>query len=146
MLVELRDRLLAENRDYGIKNIWQNYRTLDEDGNVDDMASKSNVAVLTDLIQIVRYAYGKNKKLTSLLKGYAKQFSLYCGQMQRVMTQEQTEIMRQVADYIIRDGAISVTELNQVDTDLWRKAMTKIGKKELPVEIQKLPKFILKVA
>ena len=119
---------------------------MDEDGNVDDMASKSNVAVLTDLIQIVRYAYGKNKKLTSLLKGYAKQFSLYCGQMQRVMTKEQTEIMRQVADYIIRDGAISVTELNQVDTDLWRKAMTKIGKKELPIEIQKLSKFILKVA
>lgn len=146
MLVELRDRLLAENRDYGVKNIWQNYRTLDEDGNVDDMASKSNVAVLTGLIQIVRYAYGKNKKLTSLLKGYAKQFSLYCGQMQRVMTKEQTEIMRQVADYIIRDGAISVTELNQVDTDLWRKAMTKIGKKELPIEIQKLSKFILKVA
>ena len=66
--------------------------------------------------------------------------------MQRVMTQEQTEIMRQIADYIIRDGAISVTELNQVDTDLWRKAVTKIGKKELPVEIQKLSKFILKVA
>ena len=32
MLVELRDRLLAENKQYGIYQIWKNYKLLDSEG------------------------------------------------------------------------------------------------------------------
>ena len=146
MLSELRDRLLAESRQYGVYQIWKNYKVLDTDGNVDELDVKTNVNALTNLIQIVRYAYKKNQKLTSLVKGYARSFNLYCGQQQRVLTKEQTEIMHQVAEFIINDGAISVEELNEIDTDLWRKGVTSFGGKMLAEEMQALSRFLLKVA
>src|SRR5699024_10464384 len=86
MLMELRDRLLSESRQYGVYQIWKNYKLLDEQGDVEILDGKANVNVLTNLIQIVRYAYKKNQKLTSLINGYAQRFSLYCGRAQRVLT------------------------------------------------------------
>lgn len=146
MLMELRDRLLSESRQYGVYQIWKNYKLLDEQGNVEVLDSKANVNALTNLIQIVRYAYKKNQKLTSLINGYAQRFSLYCGRAQRVLTEEQKDIMQQIAEYIINDGAISVVELNETDTELWKKAVKSFGGKTLASEIQTLSKFILKVA
>ena len=146
MLSELRDRLLSESRQYGVYQIWKNYKVLDTEGNVDELDVKTNVNALTNLIQIVRYAYKKNQKLTSLINGYAKRFSLYCGQQQRVLTEDQVEIMRQIAEFVINDGAISVKELNEIDTDLWRKGVTSFGGKALADEMQALSRFLLKVA
>lgn len=146
MLVELRDRLLAESSLYSAYHIWQNYKILDEEGSVDELDSKENVNALTNLIQIVRYAYKKNLKLTSLLNGYTQKFSLYCGQQQRVLSEAQKGIMKQIADYIIGDGAITPAELNTVDTDLWRSAIMSFGAPVLTDEMQTLSKFILRAA
>ena len=146
MLLELRDRLLSESRQYGVYQIWKNYKLLDEQGDVEALDGKANVNALTNLIQIVRYAYKKNQKLTSLINGYASRFSLYCGQNQRILTEEQKDIMQQIAEYIINDGAITVMELNETDTELWKKAVKSFGGKTLASEIQTLSKFILKVA
>ena len=152
MLVELRDRLLAENKQYGIYQIWKNYKFLDSEGKVEELDIKTNINALTHLIpllalmhrkllqpsainpylphsilpqklprhlsrilqkveeldiktninalthliQIVRYAYKRNQKLTSLFTGYGQRFNLYCGQNQRILTIEQEQIMRQI--------------------------------------------------
>lgn len=146
MLIELRDRLLSESRQYGVYQIWKNYKLLDEQGDVEALDGKANVNALTNLIQIVRYAYKKSQKLTSLINGYASRFSLYCGQNQRILSEEQKDIMQQIAEYIINDGAITVMELNETDTELWKKAVKSFGGKTLASEIQTLSKFILKVA
>lgn len=146
MLVELRDRLISESRQYGVYKIWKNYKLLDEQGDVEVLDGKANVNALTNLIQIVRYAYKKNQKLTSLINGYAQRFSLYCGRAQRVLTEEQKDIMQQIAEYVINDGAITVMELNETDTELWKKAVKSFGGKTLSSEIQTLSKFMLKVA
>ena len=146
MLMELRDRLLSESRQYSVYQIWKNYKLLDEQGDVEALDGKENVNALTNLIQIVRYAYKKSQKLTSLINGYASRFSLYCGQNQRILTEEQKDIMQQIAEYIINDGAITVMELNETDTELWKKAVKSFGGKTLASEIQTLSKFILKVA
>ena len=146
MLMELQDRLLAESRQYGAYQIWKNYKLLDEQGDVEALDGKANVNALTNLIQIVRYAYKKNQKLTSLINGYAQRFSLYCGRAQRVLTEDQKDIMQQIAEYIINDGAITVMELNETDTELWKRAVKSFGGATLASEIQTLSKFILKVA
>ena len=146
MLLELQDRLLAESRQYGVYQIWKNYKLLDEQGNVETLDDKGNVNALTNLIQVVRYAYKKNPKLTSLINGYAQRFTLYCGQAQRVLSEEQKDVMQQIAEYIINDGAITVMELNEIDTELWKKAVKSFGAATLTSEIQTLSKFILKVA
>ena len=146
MLSELQDKLLTESRQFGVYMIWKNYQLLDTDGNVEELDIKSNFNALTNLIQLVRYAYGKSQKLTNILTGYAQRFALYTGQAQRSLTQEQVEIMKQIADYVINDGAIDISELNEVDTDLWRRAVNSLGAHELQAEMQSLSKFLLKVA
>lgn len=146
MLRELQDKLLSENRLFTPYNIWSNYKLLDTDGNVEDLDVKQNIKALTHLIQLVRYAYKKNSQLKSLLKGYSQRFTLYCGQAQRSLTEEQQDIMKQIADYIIEDGSVSVTELNDFAPDLWKKAVISFGIPSLAEEINTLSKFILKAA
>lgn len=148
MLTELQDKLIAENRLFTPYNIWNNYKILDTSGSVDSLDVKQNIKALTHLIQLVRYAYRKNDKLISLLKGYSQRFSLYCGQAQRkrILTEEQQAIMKQIGDYIINEGSINTSELNSIDTDLWRKAIRSFGISALSEEITGLSKFILRAA
>lgn len=146
MLIELRDRLLSESRQFGVYHIWKNYKIIDEVGDVDDLDMKTNVNALTNLIQIVRFAYKKSPKLTSLIKGYAQRFSLYCGQAQRTLTEDQTEIMKKIAEFVINDGAISVMELNEIDTDLWRRGAKSFTVPVLAEEMLTMSKFLLKTA
>lgn len=147
MLSELQERLVSENHLFTPYKIWSNYKLLDTDGKVDELDVKQNANALTNLIQLVRYAYKKNPNLISLLKGYSQKFTLYCGQAQRMLTDDQKVIMKQIADYVINDGYISARELNEFDTDLWRKAVKSFGNaKALNVEIETLSKFLLRVA
>lgn len=145
MLCELRDKLVSENRLFTPYYIWNNYKILDSDGNVEQLDVKQNVNALTHLIQLARYAFRKNTNLASLYTGYSQRFSLYCGQVQRTLTDDQMAVMKQIADYIVSDGAFTVLELNSIDTDLWRKGVTCFGKGFAP-ELQTLSRFILKVA
>lgn len=146
MLSELQERLLSENRSFIPAKIWRNYKLLDTDSNVDELDISQNANALTNLIQIVRYAYKKNPKLISLLKGYSQRFALYCGQAQRTLTEDQKDIMKHIADYVINDGYISINELNEIDTDLWRKAIKTFGAPSLKTELVTLSKFLLKAA
>ena len=146
MLSELQERLLSENRSFTPAKIWRNYKLLDTDSNVDELDISQNANALTNLIQIVRYAYKKNPKLISLLKGYSQRFALYCGQAQRTLTEDQKDIMKHIADYVIDDGYISINELNEIDTDLWRKAIKTFGAPSFKTELVTLSKFLLKAA
>lgn len=146
MLADLQDKLIAENGQFTPDYIWKSYKILNNNGNVEELDTKKNIKALTHLIQLVRFAYHKSNKLVSLIKGYSQRFSLYCGQAQRVLTDDQKEIMKQIADYIIEEGAISIKELNDFDTDLWRKGIKIFGAPVLSEEIITLAKFILKAA
>lgn len=146
MLCELQEKLQSVNKSFTPYYIWSNYKTLDSDGQVEELNVKQNVNALTHLIQIVRYAFKKNYTLTSLFGSYAQRFNLYCGQAQRELSGEQKNIMRQIAEYIVQDGAFTIQELNEFEPDLWKKAIVAFGAKTLAAEMQKLSKFILKAA
>ena len=148
MLCDLRDRLLAENKLFTPYHLWSNYKILDNDGSVDELDTKHNLNALTHLIQIVRFAFKKSLALTSLFGGYAQRFNLYCGQAQRELTDEQKNVMRQIAEYIVSEGAFTPIELNQFEPELWKRAMVsfKSQGKIFANELQQLSKFILKVA
>ena len=146
MLTDLQEELLSENRQYSPYQIWKNYRILDEAGDVEEPDLKENVNALTNLIQIVRFAYGKKQKLVSMIKGYAQRFSLYCGQAQRILSNDQKNIMKQIADFVINDGAISIEDLNEIDTDLWRKGVLSLTAPVLSDEMQTMSRFLLRTA
>jgi len=146
MLNELYGMLLRKNKEYKPSIIWNYYKVLDSSGNVDELNKKYNVNALTNLIQIVRYAYKKTGKLASLQSGFLQRFNLFCGRSQRVLSQEQKEIMEEIARYIVEQGAITSDELNSFDTDLWRKAIRSFGVEDFKIELNILPKFILRMA
>lgn len=98
-----------------------------------------------DIVARNEYAFRKNPTLSSLYTGCSQRFNLYCGQMQRSLTDEQVIVMKQITDYIVSDGAFTVLELNSIDTDLWRKGIGCFGKR-FALELQTLSRFILKVA
>ena len=146
MLSDLKDKLMAENRLFMPYFIWRNYKILDNGGNVEELDAKQNVNALTHLIQLVRFAFHRTGTLTSLFGGYVQRFNLYCGQVQRELTDAQRDVMRRIAEYVVNEGAISIAELNEIDADLWRKAVIHFGVPMLTTEMQTLSKFILKVA
>lgn len=146
MLVDLRDRLMSASSHFSTVHLWKYYKTLDPAG-VDELDEKANVKALTNLIQLVRYAFKKNSKLTSLMTGFAQRFNLYCGQTQRDLTEDQISVMRQIAEFVINDGAVSSAELNDIDTDLWRQGIRAFRQvQRLDEEIIALSKIILKAA
>lgn len=146
MLCELRDMLLSVNRQYVPFFIWKNYRRIDSEGKVDELDLKHNVNALTNLIQIVRYAYQKQNRLVSLFGLFNQRFSLYVGSTNHKLTESQISIMRRIADYIVEEGAIDANELNNIDTDLWREGVTAFGPVAFAAEMQMLSKFIIGVA
>lgn len=146
MLTDLRDRLVSQSSHFKASHLWKFYKTLNPES-VDDFDTRANAKALTNLIQLVRYAYKKNSKLTSLTNGYLQRFNLYCGQAQRNLSDDQIEVMRQITEYIVNDGAITAAELNEINADLWRKAIRAFGKPaNFAEEITALSKILLKAA
>lgn len=146
MLVDLQTQLLRANRAYTQAILWQNYQRLDADGSVDPLHGAEDTVALTTYIPIVRYAYHKMPKLTSLRTGYEQRFQLYRGQAQRVLNDDQAILMKRIADIIIGWGAITPLELNTLDPDLWRQAISTVGAPALADEMQTLSLFILRTA
>ena len=146
MLADLRDRLMSESSHFSAPQLWKYYRTLDPPS-VDELDVRANAKALTNLIQLVRYAYKKNPKLTSLMNGFVQRFNLYCGQTQRDLTDDQIDVMRQIAEFIVNDGAITAAELNDIDADLWRQGIRVFGKPQLfGEEMTALSRILLKAA
>lgn len=146
MLVDLQEKLLSYDKQFTPYIIWKSYKRIDSDGKVLDLDQKNNVNALTNLIQIVRYAYGKNKLLFSLFGVSMQRFSLYVGSTNHTLTDQQIKIMRKIAEYIVEEGAINSLELNSIDTDLWRNGVSAFGPAVFASEMQMLSKFIIGAA
>lgn len=149
MLTDLRSQLSAADPRYQSEEIWRNYYILDgESGNVDKLDEDTKEADLTNLLQIVRYSYGKTKgescKLVSLRKGYEQRFNLYCGQKQRQLDDGQKEIMRKIADYVVDDGALSLSDLRNMNGDLWKEGIGSLGL-SFSREIDTMSRFLLAI-
>lgn len=146
MLVDLQEKLLSYDKQFSPYIIWKSYKRIDSDGKVLELDQKNNVNALTNLIQIVRYAYGKNKSLFSLFGVSMQRFSLYVGSTNHTLTDQQIRIMRKIAEYIVEEGAINSLELNSIDTDLWRNGVSAFGPAVFASEMQMLSKFIIGAA
>ena len=70
----LKDKLSSANSLFTPFHLWSNYKILDDDGVVEEIDKKQNVNALTNLIQLVRFAYGRTAELSSLFTGYLQRF------------------------------------------------------------------------
>ena len=59
---------------------------------------------------------------------------------------DQKEIMRQIAEFVINDGAINVMDLNEIDTDLWRRGVISFTAPVLAEEMMAMSRILLRAA
>lgn len=143
MLKDLEKKLLAYNSQFKSDFLWTCYQTLDgEKGKVKPLKRETELGVLTNLIQLVRYAFKIDGELVSLKRRFGSYFNLYCGQVQRKFTPEQTEVVRQIAEYIVQNGCVTNKELNSANHDLFIKAVPIFGADKLSSEMQTISKFL----
>lgn len=75
---------------------------------------RSDQQAVTDLIQLVRYAFNMIDSLYTLTSLTAQRFELWCGQVQRSITTEQKELFRKIAFYIAQNGSCELKGLIQI--------------------------------
>ena len=143
MLKDLEKKLLDYNNQFKSDFLWTCYQTLDgETGNVKPLNKDTELGVLTNLIQLVRYGYKIEKELVSLKRKFGSYFNLYCGQAWRKFTPEQVEVVQQIAEYIVQNGCVSNLELSKVKPDLFRKTIPIFGADKLNTELQTISTYL----
>lgn len=93
VLQDLKSKLSAGLEGFGISRLWNDYALVQDD---DTEVAKTTKEEITELIQLVRFAYGMIKRLVPLTSNYAQRFELWCGQKQRdlPMTPAQRELFK----------------------------------------------------
>ena len=154
MLIDLRDKLIAVNpvfRDLGV--LWDAYNTLSKNNkinkNVIPLKDKTERQTLTNLIQLVRFAYGKIEGLQSINGIIGQRYGLYIGQhlgnVKRQFTDEQKEVLRQIADYVAQTGCITRQELFAYDRTLLGQVIKIYSSEKLDEELDYYSQFLLQL-
>lgn len=146
MLLDLKNKLHKFDPMLTTKNLWGYYNTLSNNGKLGSRKVKkledSEVELLTDLIQLVRFAFQKEDTLYSLQGTSAQRFELYCGQNQRTLTADQKAILKKIAQFVIQNGCISNITLAKYNKQLLMQVAPIWGPENFNSEIQKLSKFL----
>ena len=114
MLQDLKRQM--EQADNGFRSgaLWNSYAVLQPD-KVKRYANSSERESLTNIIQLVRFAFRQFESLESVVSTAKQYFNLWMGQNQRNLTPKQREIISQVVDYIASNGACSIDEIKEDD-------------------------------
>ena len=109
-----------------------------------DTLTDEEKEALTNIIQLVRFAYHQIERLESLYPQAQQRFNLWYGQMQRSITDTQIAIIRQIVDYIASNGACTIKDI--IDDDKTRAAQLINafgGKDQADEALVSLSKFLL---
>lgn len=128
MLEDLAKTLQNTNAQFEPHRLWNSYALVQPE-KVKHFKSEEREQrnLLTNLIQLVRYAYHQIEKLDTLYTTANQYFSLWCGQVQRDLTDEQKQIFAHIKDYIVANGLCSVEEYRAVDESNTAKLIITMG-------------------
>ena len=124
LLQGLDSAIKAEIPGFSTVTWWRYYGLLNPD-RVVMLKSNDEAHALTNLIQLVRFAYRSIEKLCSVPSLCAQLFALWCGQVQRVLTDKQKILFNKVARYIAQNGAITTVNVFKNNDPELRRALTK---------------------
>lgn len=114
MLKTLEYKLKVENSRFSPRQLWNSYAIINP-RNVKRTTLKPEMEALTNIIQLVRFAYHQIERLESVYPTARRFFNLWCGQKQGGVTYKQREVMSQVVEYIASNGACTIDDLRQTD-------------------------------
>lgn len=114
MLKDLENKLKMENNRFTSKQLWNSYAIINPT-TVKRTSLKEESEALTNIIQLVRFAFHQIEKLDCLVTTAKQFFNLWCGQHQRDITDKQKAIIGRVVDYIASNGACTVKDIREDD-------------------------------
>lgn len=112
MLIELRDKLKEHNSRFTPSTLWNNYAILFPD-KVKQRSTKKEMEALTNIIQLVRFALRQTEKLESLYPQANSLFNLWWGRVQKDVTEQQVELLKQIVSYVASNGFTSVADIKE---------------------------------
>ena len=114
MLKELEHKLKMANNHFAPKQIWNSYAILSP-SKVKRSTTKEESDALTNIIQLVRFAFRQIERLDSVVTTSKQYFNLWLGQNQREITDKQREVISRIVDYIASNGACTVKDIREDD-------------------------------
>ncbi len=114
LLKDLYEKLQEHSSKFKISTLWNSYSIL-EPKCVTKFTTREQRDALTNLINLVRYAFKTTKELHDFISIISRNFELWCGQKQRIhpLTDTQKELALRIAQYIATNGALTVEEMRQ---------------------------------
>ena len=114
MLKDLEHKLKMANNHFAPKQIWNSYAILSP-SKVKRSTTKEESDALTNIIQLVRYAFRQIERLDSVVTTSKQYFNLWLGQNQREITDKQREVISRIVDYIASNGACTIRDIREDD-------------------------------
>lgn len=134
LLADLRQKLLSADVRFAPLRLWNSYSVI-ETNKVIKLQTQTERESLTNLIQLVRYAFKLIPELKSLASLSAQRFELWCGQAQRPLTETQKEIMRQIVSYIVANGTYTNSELREENLTVFAQMVKSFGSADVVNEV-----------
>lgn len=114
MLKDLENKLKMANNHFTSKQLWNSYAIVNP-GGVRRSTTKEESDALTNIIQLVRFAFRQIERLDSVIATSKQYFNLWLGQTQREITDKQREVISRIVDYIAANGACTVRDIREDD-------------------------------
>ena len=114
MLKDLENKLKMADNHFTSKQLWNSYAILNPNS-VRRSTTKEESDALTNIIQLVRYAFRQIERLDSVVATSKQYFNLWLGQNQREITEKQREVISRIVDYIASNGACTVKDIREDD-------------------------------
>ena len=114
MLKDLEHKLKMANNHFAPKQIWNSYAILSP-SKVKRSTTKEESDALTNIIQLIRFAFRQIDRLESVVTTSKQYFNLWLGQNQREITDKQREVISRIVDYIASNGACTVRDIREDD-------------------------------
>lgn len=114
MLKDLENKLKLENNKFSSKQLWNSYAIINPNS-VKRTTKKEESDALTNIIQLVRFAYRQIERLDCLCTTARRYFNLWCGQWHREISDRQKQLMSEIVDYIAANGACTIRDIRDDD-------------------------------
>ena len=143
ILKDLENKLKFASNKFNTSLLWNSYAIINPQM-VKHSSTKEEKEALTNIIQLVRYAFHQIERLESLYPSASQRFNLWCGQNQRPLTEEQIGVMQQVFSYIASNGYCTITEIKDNDKTQAAQLIRAFGGKNIANEaLSSLSQFII---
>lgn len=148
VLKDLTETLIKASSHFTIENLWNSYAVFNPQ-NVQKLSQKEELAMITNIISLVRYAYKKINQLRNTKQNTKQYFELWLGHILKNKGESLSEIQKEIAfslaEYIVTNGAVNEQEFKQDSNNVtvYMEIKNVFGKDKIQELMQSLSKFML---